>query len=59
MFEVWREEGMLTDVLVWKRIELAMRAGQTRLARYLGRFLEEAMVHCGWTTGCRCTDTPA
>ncbi|MCP4040994.1 MAG: murein transglycosylase, partial [Gammaproteobacteria bacterium] len=41
VFEAWREAGRLTDTLVWKRIRLAMRAGQTRLARYLGRFLDE------------------
>lgn len=35
----WREAGLLTKQLVWQRIELAMGKGQTRLAKYLGRYL--------------------
>jgi soluble lytic murein transglycosylase len=39
VFDAWREAGGLKPELVWQRIDLAMAAGQTRLARYLGRFL--------------------
>lgn len=40
-FKVWREAGELSPDRVWARIELAMDAGQTGLARYLKRFLPE------------------
>lgn len=39
LFEAWIQHCGLTRELVWQRIELAMAAGQTSLARYLGRFL--------------------
>jgi soluble lytic murein transglycosylase len=39
VLNAWRDAGMLTRDLTWQRIELAMAAGQTRLARYLGRYL--------------------
>ncbi|HEC15747.1 MAG TPA: murein transglycosylase [Sedimenticola sp.] len=39
VFAAWREAGLLTEELVWRRIQLAMDAHQTRLARYLRRFL--------------------
>ena len=41
VFDAWRAAGKLDSRLVWQRIELAMDARQTRLARYLGRFLPE------------------
>ncbi len=39
VFEVWRNAGKMTPPLVWQRIALAMEANETRLARYLRRFL--------------------
>jgi soluble lytic murein transglycosylase len=39
VFAAWRQAGLLTPELVWQRVELAMSNGQTRLARYLKRFL--------------------
>lgn len=41
VFDIWRQAGMLTTALTWQRIELALEARQTRLARYLGRFLPQ------------------
>lgn len=54
VFAAWRAAGALTTELVWRRIELAMAAGNRRLARYLGRFLpaaettRQAMAERGW-----------
>ncbi|MEN8178975.1 MAG: transglycosylase SLT domain-containing protein [Pseudomonadota bacterium] len=42
VFKAWIDAGHLTAKLVWQRIELAMAARQTRLARYLKRFLPTA-----------------
>ncbi|MES9971317.1 MAG: transglycosylase SLT domain-containing protein [Candidatus Thiodiazotropha sp.] len=39
VFKAWKAAGNLTTALVWERINLAMSAGQTRLARYLKRHL--------------------
>jgi soluble lytic murein transglycosylase len=39
LFEAWITSGGLTRDLTWQRIELAMRRGQTGLARYLKRHL--------------------
>jgi len=39
VLDAWMEAGRLTEDLVWARIALAIDAGQTRLARYLDRFL--------------------
>ncbi len=41
VFEAWRQADKLTPTLVWRRIELAMEAGQWRLARYLGKYLDQ------------------
>lgn len=41
-FANWQQAGELTSGLLWKRIHLAMRAGQTRLVRYLAKKLEKA-----------------
>jgi len=41
LFEAWIQNRGLTRELAWQRIELAMAAGQTSLARYLGRFLSD------------------
>jgi len=38
-FAAWEAAGKRTGELTWKRIELAMEAGQWRLARYLGKKL--------------------
>ena len=35
----WHKSGQLSNELVWQRIHLTMRAGRSRLARYLGRYL--------------------
>lgn len=42
VFANWREAGGLTAERVWARVKLALRAGNPRLARYLGRFLAES-----------------
>ncbi len=39
LLDAWKEAGLLTGDLVWRRIALAMAAGEVRLARYLGRSL--------------------
>lgn len=39
LFTAWRDAGLLTEDLAWQRSQLAMNNGQTRLARYLERFL--------------------
>ncbi|OOZ37194.1 hypothetical protein [Solemya velesiana gill symbiont] len=39
MFEVLQDNDLLTEKLVWARIDLAMEQRSSRLARYLGRFL--------------------
>jgi soluble lytic murein transglycosylase len=41
VFKAWRDAGGLTEALTWQRIELAMAAGQWRLANYLGRYLPD------------------
>ncbi|HEX9803436.1 MAG TPA: transglycosylase SLT domain-containing protein [Gammaproteobacteria bacterium] len=42
LFAAWEEAGGLTPALRWRRIELAMAAGNTGLASHLARGLEEA-----------------
>lgn len=37
----WEKAGKLTSSLLWKRIHLAMRAGNTRLAKYLAKKLDK------------------
>jgi soluble lytic murein transglycosylase len=39
LLEAWRQAGGLTTELVWRRIVLAMDAGEVRLANYLGKLL--------------------
>ena len=39
VLDAWRKAGRLTERLVWERIALAMEAGETRLAGFLGRSL--------------------
>jgi len=39
--EKWHHSGQLSNALVWQRIHLAMRHGRSRLARYLGRYLNK------------------
>jgi soluble lytic murein transglycosylase len=39
VFAAWEAAGMRTPALTWQRIEKAMLAGQSRLARYLARAL--------------------
>ena len=39
--KIWQQAGKLTSDLLWKRINLAMRAGKTRLARYLAKQLDK------------------
>ncbi|WP_038035143.1 transglycosylase SLT domain-containing protein [Thioalkalivibrio sp. ALE30] len=38
----WRDADGLTGELAWERFELAVKAGQTGLARYLRRYLADA-----------------
>jgi len=40
-FKAWEEAGKLNTELSWQRIDLAMEAGQWRLARYLGKKLDK------------------
>lgn len=42
VFDRWRQAGGQTTELVWQRVELAMTAGRTSLARYLKRYLPTA-----------------
>lgn len=42
LFDAWITSNGLSRPTVWQRIELAMTAGQTGLARYLERFLSPA-----------------
>jgi soluble lytic murein transglycosylase len=39
VFNAWIAAGNLDQKLVWQRVALAMQAGETRLARYLKRYL--------------------
>ncbi len=39
VFKAWERTGRLTEALIWKRIELAMDSGRTRLARHVARKL--------------------
>jgi soluble lytic murein transglycosylase len=39
VFNAWIDAGELTQDLVWQRVALAMKKGETRLANYLKRFL--------------------
>jgi len=39
LLDAWKEAGLMTSDLVWRRIDLAMTTGEVRLARYLGRSL--------------------
>lgn len=41
VFKRWSELGGRTNELVWQRINLAMQRNNSRMARYLGRFLPE------------------
>lgn len=40
--DTWKQAGKLTPDLLWKRINLAMRGGKTRLARYLAKQLDKS-----------------
>lgn len=40
LFDVWIDEGHLTEGQVWERLQLAMAANERRLGRYLLRFFE-------------------
>lgn len=42
IFRAWEQAGLRTDEKTWQRIALAMDAGETQLARYLGRSLSDA-----------------
>lgn len=42
LFAAWDGAGGITQDLVWKRIRLAMEAGEEGLARYLGRRLPDS-----------------
>jgi len=39
IFKAWQDAGMQTEELTWQRIQLAMEARQTRLAKYLRKSL--------------------
>ncbi len=40
-FAWWRRQGYLTPDLAWQRFHLALRAGETGMARYLRRYLDQ------------------
>lgn len=42
VFESWRKAGNMESILVWKRIELAMKSGHVKLAGHLGKYLSAA-----------------
>ena len=42
VFDAWEAAGRRTTELTWQRIRLAMEKGKWRLARYLGRKLEDS-----------------
>ena len=46
LFTLWQQRGGITTELAWQRFKLAMAAQQTRLARYLLRFMNSE--HQGW-----------
>ena len=39
VFDAWEQAGHLSTEMIWKRIELAMNNGRTRLARYIAKQL--------------------
>ena len=41
-FALWRKQGGLTPILAWQRFELALLTGESRLARYLERYLSDS-----------------
>ncbi|TVQ36714.1 MAG: hypothetical protein EA370_07815 [Wenzhouxiangella sp.] len=40
VFSWWRRQGHLTPDLAWQRFHLALRAGESNMARYLRRYLD-------------------
>lgn len=49
VFEAWRKDGGLSDELVWRRLGLAIEAGQLDLARELSHLLPPAdQLWAGW-----------
>lgn len=50
IFAAWRASGGLTPELIWARVRLAMEAGESGLARYLGTLLPkgEQRWHARW-----------
>lgn len=42
IFKAWRDAGQLDRSAAWQRFALAMTAGETSLANYLTRYLDEA-----------------
>ena len=45
VFAWWRRQGHLTPELAWQRFHLALRAGESSLARYLRRYLDSDRRH--------------
>ncbi len=43
LFKAWQSKGFLTESKVWKRIQLAMRAGNQSLAKFLAKELEHPL----------------
>ncbi len=41
VFKLWQDRGRLTDKLAWQRFSMALQSGNTRLARYLIRFMSK------------------
>ena len=42
VFESWRKAGNMENTLVWRRIELAIKSGNVKLAGHLGKYLSAA-----------------
>ena len=42
VFKSWRKAGHMDSAMVWRRIELAMKSGNVKLAKHLGKYLSAA-----------------
>lgn len=42
VLSIWKKNGKLTPSLVWKRIQLAMEAGRSKLAKHLTEYLPDS-----------------
>ncbi|MBE9533015.1 MAG: transglycosylase, partial [Proteobacteria bacterium] len=47
-FKLWQDKGLLTNDLLWQRVQLALRDNQFNLAKYLAKSLENAGEAKAW-----------